>query len=368
VGPVENVLEAVERAGTDVVLHLPCVKIAPLLDALTHKFRHIPLTREEEGVGVAAGAHLAGARPLMAIQNSGLGNMVNALMSLTKFYSMPLPIFVSQRGVYDEKIQAQVPMGTHTVPLLDTLGIEHVTYEAPDQLDDLPTLLSGTFEDELVRCFLFSPTVWQGSPRQPQTHTRKECPEPFERIENVDNPKPRLEAIEGLAPFLRDKAVICNMGAPSRELFSTLDQPSNFYMLGSLGLVSSIGLGVSLFTKREVVVIDGDGSLLMNPNALTAIGAMQPRNLTVVCLDNGTYGSTGDQPTWAGCGLDMEGLAKAAGIGRILVTADPEHVMELDNAGPTFVRLAVEPGNAPVGNVTLPPLEMKQRFMSWLRD
>ena len=86
-------------------------------------FRHVPLTREEEGVGICAGAALSGRRPAMFVQSSGIGNMINALLSLTAFYELPLALFVSRRGVYKEKIEAQFPMGLKLPGILSGAGI-----------------------------------------------------------------------------------------------------------------------------------------------------------------------------------------------------------------------------------------------------
>jgi sulfopyruvate decarboxylase subunit beta len=365
--PLDAVVSAVKSAEVDIVLHLPGGKIASLLDVLTEKAKDIQLTREEEGVGMAAGISLAGSKPMMVIQGSGLGNMVNAIMSLSRFYELPLPIFISHRGIYREDIPAQIPMGEHLEDILDAMGIEHFSFHDSAHLKGISRLVSETFDRNIVRCFLFSPKVWEGQPRKPHAPIKRIQCKISESHESIQKPKERYEVIKELSWFLKDKAVICNMGYPSRELYSAFDQDSNFYMLGSLGMASSIGLGVSLFSDKEVVVIDGDGSLLMNPNTLISIGALQPENLTVLCLDNGTYSSTGQQPTLSGCGLQLEGLARAAGIGKILITDSPDSVETLKGPGPKFVRLVVKSGNANVGCVTLNPLEIKERFQSWLR-
>jgi sulfopyruvate decarboxylase subunit beta len=366
--PVDHVLDAVKGSEVDVILHLPCGKIAPLLDVLCKNFYNVPLTREEEGVGIAAGVDLAGKRPLMVIQNSGLGNMVNALMSLTKYYELPLPIFVSHRGVYEEEIAAQIPLGEHLEDILEAMEIEYISYNEPEEVRDISQHLSDTFSQGKIKCFLFSPRVWEGLSRDPQIPPLRTSCEMNVIKEEIGNPIKRYEALERVSWFLKDKAVISNMGFPSRELYSLFDQSSNFYMLGSLGLASSIGLGVSLFTEKDVVVIDGDGSLLMNPNALISIGNIHPRNLTILCLDNGTYASTGDQVTSSGCGFAMEDLAKASGIGNILVTDDPVSIMKLEGEGPKFVKLAVQPGNADVGTIDLSSIEIKKRFQRWLLE
>jgi sulfopyruvate decarboxylase subunit beta len=156
----------------------------------------------------------------------------------------------------------------------------------------------------------------------------------------------RYDVLQKIAPLLQGKIVICNTGFPSRELYSILDQTTNFYMLGSMGLTSSIGLGVALFTNKDVIVIDGDGSLLMNPNALFTIGNEAPDNLIVVCIDNKAYGSTGNQPTLANK-IDLEKLAELCGV-------------------KNFIHIVAKPGNADVGVIPLSPKIIMERFKSAL--
>ncbi len=115
------------RAGIDFIASVPCVKFGPLLNLISQDpaVQHVPVTREEEGIGICAGAYMGGKRPALLMQNSGLGNCINALASLDLLYGIPLIMVVSHRGTEGEKIAAQVPMGRATVPLLDALGIEH---------------------------------------------------------------------------------------------------------------------------------------------------------------------------------------------------------------------------------------------------
>src|SRR5512135_2303200 len=121
--PEKELLIILKRAGVDFAASLPCEKIKVLLEMVGESFFHIPLTREEEGVGICAGAALSGKRPAIFVQSSGIGNMINALLSLTGFYQLPLALFVSRRGVYQERIAAQLPMGVRLPALLDGAGI-----------------------------------------------------------------------------------------------------------------------------------------------------------------------------------------------------------------------------------------------------
>ena len=109
----------------------------------------------------------------------------------------------------------------------------------------------------------------------------------------------RVDIIEAIIPVITDKLVVSNIGLPSQELHMLDDQPTNFYMLGTMGLASSIGLGLALSQKETVIAIDGDGSILTNLGTLPTIANNVADNFILLIIDNGTYGSTGDQPTYA---------------------------------------------------------------------
>ncbi len=119
------VFDALKKAGIDFVASVPCVNLKELLDEIEgdEEIIHIPVTREEEGIGVCAGAYLGGKNPAMVMQNSGLGNSAGALASLDLLYRIPLLMIISHRGDLGERISAQVPMGQLTPRLLDDLGI-----------------------------------------------------------------------------------------------------------------------------------------------------------------------------------------------------------------------------------------------------
>jgi sulfopyruvate decarboxylase subunit beta len=110
-----------------------------------------------------------------------------------------------------------------------------------------------------------------------------------------------------------DGLIIANIGHPSRELYALKDNARNFYMLGSMGLASSVGLGVACSQKKQVYVIDGDGALLMNLGSLATIAHHAPANYCLVIVDNKSYGSTGNQRTYTAGKTDLVSIARGAG-------------------------------------------------------
>jgi len=362
-------IDILRASAIDPITTLPCEKISLLLSLIESSFLHIPLTREEEGVGICAGAALCGKRPAMFIQSSGFGNMLNAIMSLTKTYDLPLSIFVSWRGMEDEKIPAQIPMGRALPGILEACGIEYLILREDGDLRLVRERLQNACEGNKISVFLMSPSLWGIRKRAKRLRN--------ERSRGFKVPKPkillprytRFELIETLAPYLGQKIVVSNLGIPSKELFYIKHQPSNFYMLGSMGMATPIGLGISLFTRRDVLVIDGDGSLLMNPGTLGTVAYLRPGNLTILAIDNGSYGSTGDQPTLTSRCADLEIIARGFGISNTAKVSTKRDLIEAiskKTAGPRFIHALALPGNRDVPNIPLTPLEIKETFSSEL--
>ncbi|MEE8359019.1 MAG: sulfopyruvate decarboxylase subunit beta [Candidatus Hydrothermarchaeales archaeon] len=367
----EEVVQILKKGGVDLIATLPCDKAQQLYNLIPRHFRHVPLTREEEGVGICAGAHLAGVRPLMLIQSSGMGNMINALGSLTKTYCLPLPILISWRGVYKEKISAQVPMGKYLPKILKAFDINYSTVEESDDISLISGALEDAYQNDTIHAVLLSPNIWReseiGSINGGERRVKRISPVETEVIRPVLT---RFKIIQAVAPYLDGKVVVCNLGIPCKELYSIKHQEANFYMLGSLGMASPIGLGIAMNTGKHVVVIDGDGSLLMNPGTLATIACIGPENLTILAIDNGVHGSTGSQPTATECGVDLELTAKSFGLDNTFRVWDEKRihdVLEGLGPGPNFVHIIAKPGNADVPNIPLTPLEIKQQVMEFLR-
>jgi len=375
--PEEEVITTLTRNGVDFTASLPCEKIKTLLEMVGRSFQHLPLTREEEGVGICAGAALAGRRPAMFVQSSGIGNMINALLSLTQFYELPLALFVSRRGVYQEKIEAQFPMGRKLPAMLAGAGITYTEINAHDELSALERELPHLYEKNKIHAFLLSPKVWEGSECRVQSADSRaqkgECEVKYVKIEGSHMPAPlltRYDIIKIVAPYLEGKVVVSNLGWPSKELYAIKHQPSNFYMLGSMGMVTPIGLGIALSSHKEVVVIDGDGSLLMNPGTLATAASAAPENLTIVAIDNGAYGSTGNQPTLAASCVDLEQVARGFGFrNTVKVVAEQEIIeaMKGRRKGPSFIHVLALPGNKDVPNIPVHHLEIKKQVQGFLK-
>lgn len=368
------VLDRLAGQGVDTVVSLPCDRTQDLCTLFPGRFHTVDLTREEDGVGISAGLVLAGGRPVLHMQSSGLGNSLNAIMSLTVTFDLPLPILASWRGVYKEVIPAQIPFNRAVPGVLEALGIPYTIIRDEREEDLIDAVIENAYGEMRPHVALISPAFWEGAVEACPAAERPLPPRSRESLleyhRKIREPKmTRYDAIRVIAALLGDEAVVSNIGVPSKELYAVRDRPENFYMLGSYTQATPIGLGLSLKTDRDVVVLDGDGSLL-GTAVLPVVAAESPGNLTVVCLDNGAFGSTGNQPTNAYAQVDMELVAIAAGIRNTVKVHTPDELREAwetRGEGPTFLHVIIKPGNAPVPNIPYSPADIRNRFMRALQ-
>ncbi|PVA07923.1 sulfopyruvate decarboxylase subunit beta [Thalassorhabdomicrobium marinisediminis] len=182
----------------------------------------------------------------------------------------------------------------------------------------------------------------------------------------------RSEILRAIAPVLRDHLVVCNIGLPSQELHMIDDNAKNFYMLGTMGLASSIGLGLALAQDKTVISIDGDGSVLTNLGTLSTIANNVADNYILMIIDNGSYGSTGDQPTYAGRKTRLEKVAEACGCENV-ITCRGEDTGEtlqaaIDSGKMTIIVVKCDSGNIKLPVITMDPVVIRDRFMKAVAD
>ena len=180
----------------------------------------------------------------------------------------------------------------------------------------------------------------------------------------------RKEAVSFVAKKIGKQYIISANGFISRDLFDTCDRNSNFYMIGSMGLASSIGLGVALkSTKKKIFVFDGDGNILMNLGSLITIGITKPKNLVHVIFDNSSHESTGGQPT-ATNKIQLSKIAKSANYKVFQVKTKNQLVKILQKIklipGPIMIIIKIEKGGVISKRINIEPTKIKNRFMNSL--
>lgn len=183
----------------------------------------------------------------------------------------------------------------------------------------------------------------------------------------------RIEAIRALIQIIDRQPIVANLGANSYDLIAAGDRPENFYMWGAMGSVSSMGLGLALARPDlRVIVLDGDGSLLMNLGTLATIAAQRPPNLVHIVFDNQMYETTGGQATHTARGANLAAIGRGAGLTAVEDVATPDAFLKvarraLQDPGPWLIVARVEPG-ASSGKIPRRPIYYKDRFVEALRS
>ena len=364
----EKVIEQLK--STDFVISLPCDKNKRLTDMLHESFHTIDITREEDAVGICAGTALMGKRAIVSIQSSGLGNMMNAIMSLTDCYKLPLFILASWRGTESEKIEAQIPFNSRIPKLLEVYGIGCTVVEKEDDIPNIGESLNDAFDNSKINVVLVKPELWGGSKRlNTEYPVRKRDSDAIPESKFPEPELTRLEAIGEIMMNVGDEdVVVSNIGVPSKETYASKDRDLNFYMLGSYTQATPIGFGIAICTNRRVFVIDGDGSL-MGSSFFPVLSSVRPKNLTVIGLDNGTFGSTGNQMNSAYLDIDLYVVAKAFGLPNVIRASDRKGISEAlkDEGMMTFVHIPIKAFNSDSPNIPLDAKSIRDRFEGSVR-
>lgn len=281
-------------AGYDYFTGVPCSFFKGVINYTQEnpEMKYTIAANEGAAVGLAAGAYLAGRRPVVMIQNSGLGNMVNPLTSLNAIYHIPTLLLISGRAYQVEDEPQHEVMGACMRDLLGTIGIS--CQEAPQDLGAFQEVLTDMTDKMFHATGLrqkrpYSLIIKKG--------TISDFPLPEKK--GTAYPLSRMEAIRMISEYVDDQTlVVATTGMPSRELFTVQDRSSNLYLMGSMG--HAMAVGCSLATERpnfKVLVLDGDGSVIMHMGSLSTIGHYKPKNLIHIVLDNEVYETTGNQDT-----------------------------------------------------------------------
>ncbi|MBO6521909.1 MAG: phosphonopyruvate decarboxylase [Rhodospirillales bacterium] len=370
-------LSKAKLKGFDFFTGVPCSFLTPLINGVLndHDARYVAAASEGEAVAIAAGAWLCGRETVVMFQNSGLGNAVNPLTSLNYPFRIPSLVICTWRGgpgLSDEP-QHEL-MGEITPDLFEVMRIPHSLF--PTEEDRVLPMLDDAVA-QMAESQLPSAFIMQKGDVADQDLGDVESPvavldgtiEDLRTNGAFPSRYDSLTAMLGVVPD--DAGIIVTTGKSGRELFTIADREQHLYQVGSMGCAAGMGLGVALNTKKPIVVVDGDGALMMKMGTLATIGAYAPRNLVHLVLDNGTYDSTGGQPTVSG-GVDFAACAVASGYKRGVRVDD---IAGLDKAlssaltgdGPTLIHMKIAPGSlSKLGRPTVKPSDVARRFKAFL--
>ena len=328
---------------------------------------NIIAANEGAALGLAAGYHLATGRiPVVYMQNSGIGNAVNPLLSLTDkaVYNIPVLLLIGWRGEPGIKDEPQhIKQGMVTIPLLDTLGIKSQI------LDTEPDLARKQIHDAIEYMRMtkepFALVIHKESFEEYKLQNIEECRFALSREESIKIVCASLD---------KGSIIVSTTGMISRELFEYRESvneshETDFLTVGSMGHASQIALGIALQKKdKKVYCFDGDGAVLMHMGALTTIGTSRATNYIHVVFNNGAHDSVGGQPT-VGLKIDLPKVASACGYNMALSV---DNIMSLEQEldklkyihGPALLEIKVKKGaRKNLGRPTLTPVENKEMLM-----
>jgi len=335
--------------------------------------KYIITANEGNAVALACGHYLASGKiPLVFMQNSGIGNCVNPLVSLVdkEVYSIPVLLMIGWRGEPGKDDEPQhIKQGKITLRLMETLGIPYAIL--PDKVKAAKLCLNKIYA-AMIKNKTCAALIVRSKTFMPYVAKRKSPSEKLSRLS-------REEAIKIIINQLGPKdIVVSTTGYTSRELFELRESlrqghKKDFLTVGSMGYSSSIALGVALKKKnRSVYCLDGDGAALMHMGSLSTIGSLSPENFKHIILNNGAHDSVGGQPT-AGFKVDFRKIAKACGYKNIFSASNRQQLKNSlskikNNTGPAFLEIIVRKGaRSDLGRPTIPPGKNKRDFMSFLK-
>jgi len=257
---------------------VPCSFLSPLINEAENRGIYEPFVNEGDALAYAAGVSLTGNRCAVLMQNSGLSNALSPLTSLNELFGLHTLLIIGNRGIDDEP-QHRI-MAAAVKPILNSLGIPYFNAEDSNALQSAIERLSTSSAAILVNSKnTFTPVMLNAS----------------KPLQTEQLPL-RYDILKAISKSAKNSVVITTTGFTSREMYCINDRPENFYMVGSMGCLSSLASGVSDYLQnRKIIAIDGDSACLMRLGALYTLTQKQPKNLCYIVLDNEANESTGGQ-------------------------------------------------------------------------
>ena len=334
--------------------------------------QNIIAANEGGAMGIAAGYHLAtGKIPVVYMQNSGEGNIINPLASLTdkEVYNIPVLLVIGWRGrpgVHDEP--QHVKQGKVTTGLLNVMGINYAILPKDEEGAAKQIKIAADYMKKTNECYALV--------------IEKDTFDAYKllNIEVNDLTMTREEAIQKVAASIEDNAcIVSTTGMISRELFEARTawnqgHERDFLTVGSMGHASQIALGIALQKpEHKVYCFDGDGASIMHMGNMAITASMKCKNYVHVVFNNGAHDSVGGQPT-VGLKIDLCAVAKAVGY-VATYSVDTMEALEETIAniksveGPILLQVCVKKGNRKdLGRPTTTPIQNKEAFMAFLSN
>ncbi len=353
--------ESLKKLGYDFYSGVPCSYQTNLINYAINYCDFIMSSNEGDAVATCSGAYLAGKKPVVLLQNSGLGNAVSPLTSLNETFKIPLLGFISHRGEPGNQDEPQHKlMGEITTDLLELMNIkwEYLSkdnFKAANQLKMADETISRGYSF----FFVISKDTFQNH-------------DLMSELKNTDAIITRNESLKEILKHKADDILFLGTtGKTGREMFEIDDLKNNFYMVGSMGCISSLALGLTLNSDYKTIIIDGDGSLLMRMGNLPTIGYYKPKKILHILLDNNSHDSTGGQYTVSEK-INFVEIAKNCGYESCIEVQSKEEISKSiikwsKSPSLTFLYIKILKGSKKnLGRPTVKPKDVAKRFKDFI--
>ena len=375
-------LEKCKERGYTLFTGTPCSYLKPFINYVIDDdgLEFVETTNEGDAVALSCGAWLGGRSSVVMFQNSGLGNAVNPLTSLSYIMKIPFIGITTLRGEpggqKDEPQHAL--MGAITTDLLELMKIPWAYF--PMENEDVECALDEAQEHLRQRSPFFF-VMRKGSVESYELKTQEgqrtlaHYTTPIEKMGTENVSVHRTAALESIKKaFSSESVFLATTGKTGRELFALEDAPNQLYMVGSMGCALPIGLGLSATRwRKNICVVDGDGAILMRMGNMALAGQVQPQNLVHIVLDNGVHDSTGGQKTFSEA-IDFCTIAQSCGYQSIF-EVDTIEAFEraaqriVSGAKLAFIRFLIAPGSPKsLGRPDVTPEAVAWRLKNWIQD
>ncbi len=330
------------------------------------KNNHIITANEGNAVAIASGYNIATSKyGVVYMQNSGLGNIVNPLLSLAdeKVYKIPMLFIIGYRGEPNVKDEPQhIKQGELTLPLLDTLGIKYF-------------ILNEDYEEQIKQCYDYIKQTEKPIALVVKKDTFSKYEKDF--VSNNNNSLSREEALEIIINDLdNNDFIVSTTGKTSREIFeirekNKTDHSKDFLTVGSMGHTSSLALGISLNTDKNIYCIDGDGAFIMHMGGLAIAIQNAMDNFKYILINNGCHESVGGQPTIA-YNIDIEKILLGFGFKKVFIVDNKEDIVLALKEQKEKNKIAIiintnDKSRKDLGRPTIAPIYNKEQFQKKLR-
>lgn len=376
-------LNECKKSGYHLFTGTPCSYLKPFINSVIDDtdLEFIETTNEGDAVALASGAWLAGKKSIVMFQNSGLGNAINPLTSLSYTMKIPFIGIVTLRGE---------PNGPKDEPQHELMG--QITI-AQLELMKIPWAYFPTEKEKVEGALFFAEKMGEAEESPFFFVMKKDSVEPYELSKvdknilvnhykteihrNISNLRDvsRTDALKAIkVSFDKESLLVATTGKTGRELFEIEDSPNQLYMVGSMGCALPIGLGLSkAYSSGSICVIDGDGALLMRMGNIALAGQMGTQGLVHILLDNGVHDSTGSQRTFSES-IDFAGIACSCGYESIyevdtILNFEAAISEILKSNKLSFIRFHIKPGSPKkLGRPTITPSEVALRMKKYIKD